>query len=231
MHFPAGLSSRPSLQHFYPSTLKYTIFLPKRRHASVSQQSKDTASEHIRSPYEHSFYVIPLSCIEIHVSHQLKKTGKITVLYNLIFTFSEHTNIKNLDRMLATIFRVLETSMIFIQLQTKYRILTQHSLNCLASIGDVKLRPHVSLVIGSFQYTKHSDACPIRVPVRKKILTVSKWSILCVSGSLFGYLMCMSIQIDKFKHRQSVARAVYTDNSEKSITDFVENQKILSRSF
>lgn len=46
-------------------------------------------------------------------------------------------------------------------------VLTQHSLNCLASIGDVKLRPHVSLVIGSFQYTKHSDAWPIRVPVTR----------------------------------------------------------------
>lgn len=31
------------------------------------------------------------------------------------------------------------------------RILTQHSRNCLASMGDVKLRPQVSLVIGSFQ--------------------------------------------------------------------------------
>lgn len=31
------------------------------------------------------------------------------------------------------------------------RILTQHSRNCLASIGDVKLSPQVSLVIGSFQ--------------------------------------------------------------------------------
>jgi hypothetical protein len=49
-------------------------------------------------------------------------------------------------------------------------VLTQHSLNCLASIGDVKLRPHVSLVIGSFQYTKHSDAWPIRVPVTTVIL-------------------------------------------------------------
>lgn len=29
--------------------------------------------------------------------------------------------------------------------------LTQHSLNCLASIGEVKFRPQVSLVIGSFQ--------------------------------------------------------------------------------
>lgn len=30
-------------------------------------------------------------------------------------------------------------------------ILTQHSLNCLASMGDVKFKPHVSFVIGSFQ--------------------------------------------------------------------------------
>jgi len=112
----------------------------------------------------------------------IKKTGRITLLYNLIFTFLEQTDIKNFDRMLATIFMVLETSMLLADPYTianKYRILTQHSLNCLASIGDVKLRPHVSLVIGSFQYTKHSDACPIRVPVRKKnsfseILTVSK---------------------------------------------------------
>lgn len=29
--------------------------------------------------------------------------------------------------------------------------LTQHSRNCLASIGDVKFKPHVSFVIGSFQ--------------------------------------------------------------------------------
>lgn len=31
-------------------------------------------------------------------------------------------------------------------------------------MGDVKFKPQVSLVIGSFQYAKHSDACPIRVP-------------------------------------------------------------------
>ena len=42
--------------------------------------------------------------------------------------------------------------------------LTQHSLNCLASMGEVKLRPQVSLVLGSFQYTKHSLAWPILVP-------------------------------------------------------------------
>lgn len=46
--------------------------------------------------------------------------------------------------------------------------LTQHSRNCFASIGDVKFKPHVSLVIGSFQYTKHSDAWPIRVPTAWK---------------------------------------------------------------
>lgn len=45
-------------------------------------------------------------------------------------------------------------------------ILTQHSRNCLASIGDVKFKPHVSFVIGSFQYTKHSDAWPMRVPTK-----------------------------------------------------------------
>jgi len=38
-----------------------------------------------------------------------------------------------------------------------------------------------------------------------------------------------SIQIDKFKHTQSVIRAFYTDDSEKSITDFVENKKKMSR--
>lgn len=43
-------------------------------------------------------------------------------------------------------------------------VLTQHSRNCLASMGEVKFRPHVSLVMGSFQYTKHSEAWPIRVP-------------------------------------------------------------------
>jgi len=41
--------------------------------------------------------------------------------------------------------------------------------------------------------------------------------------------MCMSVQIDKFKYRQSVICVVYTDDLEKSITDFVENQKKLSR--
>lgn len=46
----------------------------------------------------------------------------------------------------------------------KGRRLTQHSLNCFASMGDVKFKPQVSLVIGSFQYTKHSDAWPMRVP-------------------------------------------------------------------
>lgn len=30
-------------------------------------------------------------------------------------------------------------------------ILTQHSLNCFASMGEVKFKPHVSLVMGSFQ--------------------------------------------------------------------------------
>lgn len=44
------------------------------------------------------------------------------------------------------------------------RILTQHSRNCFASMGDVKFSPQVSFVMGSFQYTKHSDACPMRVP-------------------------------------------------------------------
>lgn len=49
-------------------------------------------------------------------------------------------------------------------MQNSLSLLTQHSLNCFASIGDVKFSPHVSFVIGSFQYTKHSDACPILVP-------------------------------------------------------------------
>lgn len=43
-------------------------------------------------------------------------------------------------------------------------VLTQHSLNCLASIGDVKFKPQVSLLCGSFQYAKHSEANPIFVP-------------------------------------------------------------------
>lgn len=30
-------------------------------------------------------------------------------------------------------------------------LLTQHSRNCLASMGEVKFKPQVSLVIGSFQ--------------------------------------------------------------------------------
>lgn len=38
-------------------------------------------------------------------------------------------------------------------------------------MGDVKFSPHVSLVMGSFQYTKHSDACPMRVPGNKNITT------------------------------------------------------------
>lgn len=46
--------------------------------------------------------------------------------------------------------------------------LTQHSRNCFASMGEVKFKPHVSFVIGSFQYTKHSDAWPIRVPDKKR---------------------------------------------------------------
>jgi len=46
-------------------------------------------------------------------------------------------------------------------------ILTQHSLNCLASIGDVKFKPQVSLLCGSFQYAKHSEANPIFVPKNK----------------------------------------------------------------
>lgn len=39
----------------------------------------------------------------------------------------------------------------------------------------------------------------------------------------------MSVKIGKSKHRQSVIRALYTDDSEKSNADFVENQNILSR--
>ena len=31
-------------------------------------------------------------------------------------------------------------------------------------MGEVKFRPQVSLVLGSFQYTKHSLAWPILVP-------------------------------------------------------------------
>lgn len=46
---------------------------------------------------------------------------------------------------------------IYFVIKNKY-ILTQHSLNCFASIGDVKFNPQVSFVIGSFQYTKQSDA-------------------------------------------------------------------------
>lgn len=60
--------------------------------------------------------------------------------------------------------------------------LTQHSLNCLASIGDVKFNPHVSFVIGSFQYTKHSDACPIRVPKYNKISVYGVILIIKNSG-------------------------------------------------
>jgi hypothetical protein len=52
-------------------------------------------------------------------------------------------------------------------------VLTQHSLNCFASIGDVKLRPQVSFVMGSFQYTKHSDACPMRVPKTKDMVNIT----------------------------------------------------------
>lgn len=37
------------------------------------------------------------------------------------------------------------------RLEAKERRLTQHSLNCFASMGDVKFKPQVSLVIGSFQ--------------------------------------------------------------------------------
>ena len=44
-------------------------------------------------------------------------------------------------------------------------LLTQHSLNCLALKGDVKFSPHVSFFEVSLQYTKHSDACPILVPM------------------------------------------------------------------
>ena len=51
--------------------------------------------------------------------------------------------------------------------EKSFHRLTQHSLNCLASMGEVKLSPHVSLVAVSFQYTKHSDAWPIRVPAMK----------------------------------------------------------------
>lgn len=51
------------------------------------------------------------------------------------------------------------------------RILTQHSRNCFASMGDVKFSPQVSFVIGSFQYTKHSDACPMRVPAGQQLVT------------------------------------------------------------
>lgn len=56
-------------------------------------------------------------------------------------------------------------------------ILTQQSLNCLASIGEVKFKPQVSLVIGSFQYTKHSDAWPILVPVKNKEIIEAKQNV------------------------------------------------------
>lgn len=59
------------------------------------------------------------------------------------------------------------------------RILTQHSRNCFASMGDVKFSPHVSLVMGSFQYTKHSDACPMRVPAKPKSHFTPRVAIDC----------------------------------------------------
>lgn len=45
---------------------------------------------------------------------------------------------------------VQNDSMRTAQKNIRYK-LTQHSLNCLASIGEVKFNPHVSLVIVSFQ--------------------------------------------------------------------------------
>lgn len=53
-------------------------------------------------------------------------------------------------------------------------MLTQHSLNCLASIGDVKFNPQVSLLCGSFQYAKHSEANPIFVPKMIKSMAFKK---------------------------------------------------------
>ena len=49
--------------------------------------------------------------------------------------------------------------------QDKYGNLTmQQSLNLLASTGVVKLSPHSCSERESFQWTKHSDACVMRVP-------------------------------------------------------------------
>jgi len=59
-------------------------------------------------------------------------------------------------------------NIVFIEPYRYLIVLTQHSLNCLASIGDVKFKPQVSLLCGSFQYAKHSEANPIFVPKNKR---------------------------------------------------------------
>lgn len=45
----------------------------------------------------------------------------------------------------------LEAALARIREEEFDRLPSQHSLNCLASIGEVKLSPQVSLVAGSFQ--------------------------------------------------------------------------------
>ena len=46
---------------------------------------------------------------------------------------------------------LLEAALIRIRVEELERLPSQHSRNCLASIGEVKLSPQVSLVEGSFQ--------------------------------------------------------------------------------
>ena len=75
----------------------------------------------------------------------------------------------------------------------------------------------MSLVIGSFQYTKHSDACPIRVPVRKndsfiKTLTKSKSNIFVVFPKVCLRILC-HYKSASLKRCNQLSVALCTDES------------------
>lgn len=105
------------------------------------------------------------------------KSVSIAVSFSpLYFVFSMYLILKNMRKKISETISRLEsvTDLRFVNCLrfmrsywSRYALLTQHSLNCLASIGEVKFKPQVSLLCGSFQYAKHSEANPIFVPLKK----------------------------------------------------------------
>lgn len=117
-----------------------------------------------------------------------------------MFTFLEHTDIKNLDRMLATIFRVPETSMLLVDPYTIANKI-QNTYTTFPKLFGIYWRRKIKTprVIGhwilpvykAFRCLSNPRSCKKKKNTFSEILTVSKWSIFCVSGSLFGYVMCL----------------------------------------